>query len=322
MRKNVLITGHSGFIGYHLSKYLKNNTDWYLIGSSRTKPKFSQMVDQEFFCDLQDYNNTLDITKDVDYVFHLAADMGGVGYLSSNIAETTQNSIEINLNMLKASALNKVQKFLFSSSACVYNINLASSPRKKFKEEDAYPAYPDKGYGWAKLFTEQMCSYYFSEGLIPEVYIPRFHTIYGPYIDYYSTKAKAPPAIAKKVIDSNECVSIWGDGRQQRSFLYIDDCIRAVFNLINSNYYEPINIGSEKSITICKLTQMLIDISGKDLHIEYDLSKPEGPKFRNSDSSKAKEVLKFKETVSYNEGLKSMYEWIYLDNQKIITKII
>lgn len=314
MQKTVLITGHSGFIGYHLAKYLKENTDWYLVGCSRNKSKFNIYVDQEIQVDLNDYTSSMEVTKEIDYVIHLAADMGGVGYLSSNIAETTQNSIEINLNILKASAKNKVQKFLFSSSACVYNINLATSSDKKFKEEDAYPAYPDKGYGWAKLFTEQMCSYYASEGLIPEVYLPRFHTIYGPYIDYWSTKAKAPPAITKKVIDSTDTVSIWGDGEQQRSFLYMDDCIYALFNLLNSNFYDPINIGSETSITIRALTQMLIDISGKDIRIEYDLTKPEGPKFRNSDSSKAKEILNFKERVLYSEGLLNMYKWIEQHN--------
>lgn len=316
MSKNVVVTGHTGFIGHHLVKLLKENTDWYVIGASRTTEKYKSGVDEEIISDLYNYDSCNSVCKDVDYVFHLAADMGGVGYLSSNIAETTHNSLQINLNMLNAASKNSVQKFLFSSSACVYNINLAISAEHKFKEEDAYPAFPDKGYGWAKLMTEQMCQYYQTDGKIPEIFIPRFHTIYGPVIDYYSPKAKAPPAIAKKIIDAVDYIDVWGNGEQQRSFLYIDDCVKSVWKLFNTKYYDPINIGSDKSITIKELTNKLISISGKDLRINYDLSKPEGPKFRNSDNDKSIKIIDFKETVDYNTGLKNMFNWIKKDYEK------
>jgi nucleoside-diphosphate-sugar epimerase len=245
-------------------------------------------------------------------VYQLAADMGGIGYITASAAAIATNNILINANMLSASLGNGVSRFLYSSSACVY----AQSKQRcenvtPLKEEDAYPADPERGYGWEKLFAEQLCQYFFEDHGM-ETRIVRFHNVYGPLGTYDGGKEKSPAALCRKVAlahDGDE-IEIWGDGRQTRSYMYIDDCVEGLIRLMSSDYRSPLNLGTDRLISINELCDIITRISGKSLRKRNDLSKPQGVRGRNSDNTRLRAVLGWEPQTSLEAGLTTTYKWI------------
>ena len=278
----------------------KKKPDWFQFN-----PKINNIV-----ADCRDPIVCDRITKKVDYVFNLACDMGGMGFIENNKALCMLSAV-ININLLKSSKTNKVKKFFYSSSACIYpSFKQKNLNKPKLKETDAYPADPEDGYGWEKLFNERMCRHFYEDfGL--EVRIARYHNIYGEHGSWVGGREKAPAALARKFIEcivkKSKNIEIWGNGKQIRSFLYIDDCIRATDLLFKSNYRSPINIGNEKFVTINKLIDILEKISGHKFSRKYDLSKPQGVMARSSDNTLVKKILKWSPEVRIEEGMEKIF---------------
>jgi nucleoside-diphosphate-sugar epimerase len=309
----ILVTGAGGFIGHHLVKRLKREGHW-VRGADLKLPEYEASVADEFeLLDLRKYDNCLLATRGgIDQVYNLAADMGGIGYITASLAEIARNNVLINSHMLEASRLNGVRQFLFSSSACVY----ASGKQKAsevtaLREEDAYPADPEPGYGWEKLFTEELCRYYWHDYRF-ETRIVRFHNVYGPLGTYEGGKEKAPAAISRKVAlaPDGDHIEVWGDGEQTRSFLYVDDCLEGLVRLMASDYREPLNLGTDRLISINGLVDLVGEISGKHLVKRHDRSKPQGVRGRNSDNTRLAHVLGWEPSIPLEAGLQITYKWI------------
>jgi len=312
MKKNALVTGAGGFIGHHLVKYLVDR-GYTVRGVDIKAPEYEASAAHNFeLLDLRRLDSCLTATRGQDEVYQLAADMGGIGYITGNHADITRNNTNINLNMIEASRLNGVKRFLFSSSACVYPQYLQKSPAvTPLKEEDAWPADPEAGYGLEKLFTEKLCEYY-DEDYGMETRVVRFHNVYGPLGTYEGGKEKAPAAISRKVAltrDGDE-IEIWGDGEQTRSFMYIDDCVEGIYRLMRSDHKEPLNLGTDELVTINELVDITSEIAGKHLIKRHDRSKPQGVRGRNSDNTKLRQVLGWEPQMKLREGLKPTYQWI------------
>jgi nucleoside-diphosphate-sugar epimerase len=309
----ILVTGAGGFIGHHLVNRLKDEGHW-VRGADLKAPEYEGSRADEFeILDLRRYDSCLQATRSqIDYVYNLAADMGGIGYISASHAEIAKNNILINTHMLEAARLNGITRFLFSSSACVYaGYKQKDTDVNALREEDAYPADPEPGYGWEKLFTEELCRYYRGDHRL-DTRIVRFHNVYGPLGTYVGGKEKAPAAIARKVAlacDGDE-IEVWGDGKQTRSFMYIDDCLEGLVRLMNSTYHEPLNLGTSEMISIDGLADFIMTIAGKHLVKRYDLTKPQGVRGRNSDNSRCLHVLGWEPTISLEVGLDVTYRWI------------
>jgi GDP-D-mannose 3',5'-epimerase len=308
----ILVTGAGGFIGHHLVQRLKNDGFW-VRGADIKPPEYEPSAADEFVVsDLRLWENCLKATKDVDQVYNLAADMGGIGYITANHADISRNNILINTHMLDASRLNGAQRFLFSSSACVYPQYKQKDPDvTPLKESDAVPADPEPGYGWEKLFAEELCRYYKRDYGF-ETRIVRFHNVYGPLGTYEGGKEKAPAAISRKVAlaeDGGE-IEVWGDGEQTRSFMHVDDCVEGLLRLMASDYAEPLNLGTDRLVTINELIDLVSEAAGKHLSKRHDLSKPQGVRGRNSDNTLLNEVLGWEPKITLETGLKVTYKWI------------
>lgn len=311
-KTKVLVTGAGGFIGTHLVRFLVKK-GYRVRGVDIKKPEFSKSAADEFLLlDLRIRENCLKAAKGVSEVYNLAANMGGIGFITEVKAEVMRDNVLINTQMLEACRMNKVKKFFYSSSACVYPIYKQEKPDiAGLKEADAYPADPDNEYGWEKLFTERLCkNYYLDYGL--ETRVARFHNIFGPEGTYQGGKEKSPAAICRKVAMAKDggTIEIWGDGKQTRSYCYIDDCLEGIYRLVQSDFREPLNIGSDRMVTVDELADMVIKISGKKLSKTYDLTKPQGVRGRNSDNTLQKKILAWSPQISLEEGLRRTYLWI------------
>jgi len=308
----VLVTGAGGFIGHHLVRALKADGYW-VRGVDIKAPEFEPSSADEFeVLDLRNRENSIRATRGIDEVYNLAADMGGIGYITAYLADIARNNTLINIHMLDASRASGVKKFLFSSSACVYaQYKQQSADVTPLKEEDAHPADPEPGYGWEKLFAEQMCKYYWKDYRF-ETRVVRFHNVYGPLGTYEGGKEKAPAAISRKVAlarDGGE-IEVWGDGQQTRSFMYVDDCVEGLRRLMASDYREPLNLGTDELITVNGLVDLISSIAGKSLSKVHDLSKPQGVRGRNSDNNRLRQVLGWEPSIPLAQGLVPTYRWI------------
>jgi nucleoside-diphosphate-sugar epimerase len=311
--EKVLITGGNGFVGSHLARYLLQRGDFVrVVDVNPNEYMKGKYCSEDLRLDLRKWKNCVAVTKGIDKIYNLAANMGGIGFITEVGAEVMHDNILINTYMLEASRRNKVKKYFFSSSACVYPTYRQTDPDVEgLREKDAYPADPDNFYGWEKLLTEKMCEAYHRDyGL--DVRIARYHNIYGPEGTYKGGREKSPAALCRKVAEASNpgIILVWGDGKQTRSYCYIDDCVRGTVKLMESDYDKPMNIGSERLVTIDELADMITKISGKVITKSYDLKAPQGVRGRNADISLARKVLEWEPKVSLEEGLAKTYKWI------------
>jgi len=326
--KKILVVGAGGFIGGHLVKKLIELNNQVVACDVKPKEFWFQdfdTVSNHYSSDMKEINNCKKLTQDIDYVFNMACNMGGMGFIENNKAECMQ-SVLINTNLLIACRENKVKKYFFSSSACAYNTSLQQKTFiEGLREEDAYPALPEDGYGWEKLFSERMCRHFYEDFGI-EVRICRYHNVYGPYGTYDGGREKAPAALSRKVLNASmqklNKVEVWGDGEQTRIFLFIEDCIEGTLRLFNSDYTEPLNIGSDEQVSINQMIDTIQQISGLDkIEKIYQLDKPKGVRGRSSNNELAKKILNWSYKVSLKEGLEKTYNWISEEEKKSGTNL-
>ncbi len=315
MKKKYLVVGGGGFIGGHLIKKLIIQGHSVIAADIKPLELWFQKFDQSknYSLDMQEMENCLNMTKNIDYVFNLACNMGGIGFIENNKAECML-SVLINTNLLRACKINKIQRYFYSSSACAYNTNLQQNyDISGLKEEDAYPAMPEDGYGWEKLFSERMCKH-FTQDYGLETRVARFHNIYGPIGTFDGGREKAPAALCRKVVEAKisgkHQIDVWGDGNQTRSFLYIDDCVDAIIRLFESNFSDPINIGSEEKVSINKLISIIENISNIKVRRNFQLDKPKGVNGRSSDNTLIRKILQWEYKYSLQKGMEKTYHWI------------
>lgn len=309
--ERIAVTGAGGFIGHHLVTYLKERGHW-VRGVDLKRPEYTNVDADEFLLlDLRDQEAALEATKDVDQVYALAADMGGMGFISSHHAQILRNNALINLNTIDAARENGVGRYLYSSSACIYPEYLQVDAKvTPLKESDAFPAAPQDAYGWEKLISELLAEYYKSDfGL--DTRIVRFHNVYGPYGTYEGGREKVPAALCRKVAQAVDggSIEMWGDGEQTRSFCYIDDCVEGIHRIMESDFDQPINLGTDIMVTINELAEIIIGISGKTLSIDH-VDGPQGVRGRNSDNTLLRETLGWEPSISLQHGLTMTYRWI------------
>jgi nucleoside-diphosphate-sugar epimerase len=306
-----LVTGAGGFIGSHLVALLRER-GWWVRGVDIKQPEFEATSADEFLVrDLRRWENCQDVVGGIDEVYSLAADMGGMGFISRYHGTIMRNNGLIDLHMLEAAREIGVGRYLYTSSACIYPEHLQTQTTvTPLREEDAYPAAPQDAYGWEKLMAERACSYFSEEFGLPTRLV-RFHNIYGPRGTFDGGREKAPAALSRKVAlaEDGGSIEIWGDGEQTRSFCYIDDCVEGIYRLMQSDFCEPLNLGSDRLVSINELAQMIIRISGKELSIVH-VEGPQGVRGRNSDNTQLVRVLGWEPTTSLEDGLAATYAWI------------
>ena len=312
----VLVCGAGGFIGGHLiSSLLKEGHELVCADIKPTEFWFQIFENNKnYSLDLKEYENCLKVTQGVDYVYNMACNMGGMGFIENNKAECML-SVLINTNMLRACLKNKIKKYFFSSSACVYN---GQKQKETFipglKEIDAYPAEPEDGYGWEKLFSERMCRH-FTEDFGLETRVVRYHNVYGPFGTFDGGREKAPAAICRKIAEAklkNEIeIEVWGDGEQTRSFMFIDDCIEGTKKIFSSNFNDVYNLGSREQVSINQMITVIEDIAKYKVKKKYLLDKPKGVRGRSSDNTKIIQDIGWEPTIALKEGLQKTYKWIF-----------
>ena len=309
----VAVTGAGGFIGSHLVTYLKEKGYW-VRGIDLKYPEFSTTDADEFeILDLRRWDSCLQATRGVNEVYALAADMGGMGFISNHHAEILYNNSLINLHTLEAARVNGVTRYLYTSSACIYPEHLQEDVNvTPLKEEDAYPAYPQDAYGWEKLVSERLCTHY-REDFGVDTRIVRFHNIFGEKGTWTGGREKAPAALCRKIatakLSGEAEIDIWGDGEQTRSFCYIDDCVEGIHRLMRSDFYHPLNLGQDRMVSINQLADIIADIAGYPVAKKH-IDGPQGVRGRNSDNTKLREVLGWEPAISLEEGLRKTYAWV------------
>ena len=311
-----LVAGAGGFIGGHLVKSLMEQGHEVVCADVKPLEYWFQLYDQNknYSFDLKEYENCIKASEGVDYIYNMACNMGGMGFIENNKAECML-SVLINTNLLRSCLINDVKKYFFSSSACVYN---ATKQKEIFipglKEEDAYPAEPEDGYGWEKLFSERMCRH-FTEDFGLETRVIRYHNVYGPLGTYDGGREKAPAALCRKLIlakmNNDNNIEVWGDGEQTRSFMFIDDCLIGTQKIFNSNLTDVYNLGSDEQVSINQMISIIEDIGNYKIEKRYLLDKPKGVRGRSSDNSKIDKDLKWAPSIKLKDGLTKTYKWIY-----------
>jgi GDP-D-mannose 3',5'-epimerase len=309
----VLVTGAGGFIGHHLVSYLKRQGCW-VRGVDLKFPEFSATEADDFaLLDLRRWENCLRATDGVDEVYALAADMGGMGFISAHHAQILHSNTLINFHTIEAARMNRVRRYLYTSSACVYpEYRQTETTVTPLREEDVYPAQPQDAYGWEKLLTERLCMHYQQDyGL--ETRVVRFHNIFGPLGTWEGGREKAPAAMCRKVamakLSGNHEIEIWGDGEQTRSFCYIDDCVVGIYRLMRSEVREPLNLGQDRLISINQLADLVAEIAGIRVAKKH-IAGPQGVRGRNSDNTRLRALLGWEPQISLEEGLTRTYAWI------------
>jgi len=308
----VLVTGAGGFIGHHLTNALKDRGYW-VRGVDLKYPEFGTTRADEFAIrDLRRWEETCAAVSDIDEVYNLAANMGGIGFIEHNKAVIMHDNVLINTHMIEAARQGGVSRYLYTSSACVYpGYRQQSTDVAPLKEEDAYPADPEDGYGWEKLYSERQCRHYFEDfGL--ETRVVRFHNIFGPLGTYEGGREKSPAAICRKVASAQDGdeIEVWGDGHQTRSYCYVDDCVEGIYRLMRSDFRSPLNLGQDRLISINELVDMVAGVAGKRIRKRHNLEAPQGVRGRNSDNTRLREVLGWEPSVSLEQGLTETYQWI------------
>jgi GDP-D-mannose 3',5'-epimerase len=309
----VVVTGAGGFIGHHLVTYLKQQGYW-VRGVDLKYPEFTQPDADEFeLLDLRQWANCLQATRGVQEVYALAADMGGMGFITTHNAQIIHNNALMNFHTIEAARINGAKRVFYSSSACVYPVYRQRETQiTPLKEEDVFPAEPEDAYGWEKLVTELLYKYYRTDYGI-ETRVARFHNIFGPLGTWTGGREKSPAAMCRKVavakLTDNHEIEIWGDGEQTRSYCYIDDCIGGIYRLMRSDHHAPLNIGQDRMVTVNQLAEMVAYLAGIEV-MKKHVAGPQGVRGRNSDNTKLRQILQWEPQISLEEGLRRTYRWI------------